>query len=116
MLPSLSIAGLAIHRNDPSGAYVPCWRSVIARDLSTESSYHRTPPPPAAVFTEWTATTVSRPPTLRYTSRAMILSPCASSRRSVPGCGTQLVSWPPHKYRYGATAIVSGPIAAVLDG
>ena len=39
----------------------------------------------------------------------MILSPCASSRRSAPGCGTQLVSCPSHRYRYGATGIRAGP-------
>jgi hypothetical protein len=37
--------------------------------------------------------------------RDMILSPCESSRRSTPGCGTQFVSCPPQRYEYGATLI-----------
>ena len=46
----------------------------------------------------------------------MILSPCESSPRSVPGCGTQLVSCPPHRYEYGATLIDVGPSIFVFDG
>ncbi len=74
---------------------------LVQRDRAVavpiRNSYQRTPPPPADVLTECTATIDSRSPIRRYTRRAMILSPCASSRRSVPGCGTQLVSWPSHR-------------------
>ena len=60
MLPRASMAGLAIQRKKPSGAYVPCWNRLTRRCGSTRNSYQRTPPPPAAVFTEWTATIDSR--------------------------------------------------------
>src|SRR2546423_6304805 len=105
--PLRSIATLPIQRYAESGAYVPCWYTVGV-PFGLRSSYQRMPTELPAV-TEWSTTSDSWSPKLRYARRYINRSARESSCCDVPDCGMHV---PPalHAAENAATGIDVGPV------